>query len=396
MKKLLIIISILFLTPVAYADLGTGLIGYWPLDYRDTPWQLTGGDLVTNGSFTTDTTGWTDTVNGTIASVAGGVSGNALQVTNDIEVPTANYAEQTITTVANTNYYLTFYHKDGNSAGNVTVTDAQGTQCSTGSISDANWTQYTCSFFTIASSVTIRLKNNDGINNTTLFDTVTLTKLVGTTVDRSGNGNTGTLTNMNQGTTPLAGKLGQALSFDGVNDKVSTANLSFASGQMSVSVWIKPNNLSSTSKIGIISQCGSGSTNKSFELKLRGEASKSYFTVYDTSGVAHAQTEGTSGLTVGSWVHMVGTYDGTNLHLYENAVLKDQSAITSSNIQTALTAKTEMGVSDCNVAPIDGLMDDVRVYNRVLSAGEVRQLYNLGTGNHLGSFWSSILSILGI
>ena len=46
-------------------------------------------------------------------------------------------------------------------------------------------------------------------------------------LDRSGQGNDGELVNMSTSTSPVSGKIGQGMSFDGVNDYVSAATSSY-------------------------------------------------------------------------------------------------------------------------------------------------------------------------
>ena len=53
-------------------------------------------------------------------------------------------------------------------------------------------------------------------------DTSWTNSTTATTLDKSGNGNTGTLTNMLQSTAPVPGKIGQALKFDGSSGYVQT------------------------------------------------------------------------------------------------------------------------------------------------------------------------------
>src|SRR3989338_8887897 len=51
-------------------------------------------------------------------------------------------------------------------------------------------------------------------------DTPWTSATAATTKDKSGNGNTGTLTNMNRAIALVEGKIGQGLKFDGVNDYI--------------------------------------------------------------------------------------------------------------------------------------------------------------------------------
>src|SRR3989344_176746 len=55
-------------------------------------------------------------------------------------------------------------------------------------------------------------------------DTPWTSTTAATTLDTSGQNNTGTLTNMSQSTSVTPGKLGQALNFDGSNDYINMGN----------------------------------------------------------------------------------------------------------------------------------------------------------------------------
>jgi hypothetical protein len=73
-------------------------------------------------------------------------------------------------------------------------------------------------------------------------DTVWSSATAGYELDHSGNGNTGTLTNMSRATSPTIGKIGQALSFDGVSSYIQTANNSgytSPSQPLTISFWMK-------------------------------------------------------------------------------------------------------------------------------------------------------------
>jgi Concanavalin A-like lectin/glucanases superfamily len=72
-----------------------------------------------------------------------------------------------------------------------------------------------------------------------------------TAVDSSGSGNTGTLTNMDPSTDWVAGKVGNALDFDGSNDYVSLGNNALGNlGDLhTVTAWVKMNPNNNTNRI---------------------------------------------------------------------------------------------------------------------------------------------------
>jgi hypothetical protein len=82
-------------------------------------------------------------------------------------------------------------------------------------------------------------------------------------------------------------------------------------------------------------------------------------------------------LPANTWVHVAGTYDGTALRIYVNGALNATLAVTG-----ATCANTEpLGVGAKNrtatgvvEAYFDGRIDDLRVYNRALSAAEIKSV----------------------
>ena len=151
----------------------TGLTASQILDNRSDIPITSSTDLISNGSFTSGTTGWVAT-DGTIASVAGGQSGNCLELTRTSAA--WSRANQNITTVVGKRYKLVIYVKSGTSGDeafsvwlyNDTVQDVvSGTTSST-------WTKYTTSFVAQYTRYTVILWKNTNTAGTMLFDEVSI------------------------------------------------------------------------------------------------------------------------------------------------------------------------------------------------------------------------------
>jgi hypothetical protein len=165
----------------------------------------------------------------------------------------------------------------------------------------------------------------------------------GKTNDLSGHGNTGQLINMSTSTSPVPGKIGGALKFNGSTSYVSEGTS--ISNIQSVAFWAKATTGVSQ---GLINLTGSSvyiSTNASSVISGTGFTSPTYY----VDGLAST----TPGLYDANWHHIVVT--GT-------------AAITGSQIE----------VGRANSVYFGGTIDDVRVYNRALSASEVQELYSMG------------------
>jgi len=82
--------------------------------------------------------------------------------------------------------------------------------------------------------------------------------------------------------------------------------------------------------------------------------------------------------------HYCGVYDGANMHIYLDGALQGSTAKTG-NIDTN-NNKVRIGVSEFySGEKMQGTIDDLRVYNRALSAGEITQLYNETRDGSYGS-----------
>jgi hypothetical protein len=144
-------------------------------------WISTAGttatNLVTNGTWDANTTGWTTDGNGTFASVAGGQSSNCLQCTNGSN--TWNYISQSLTITNGASYTFTVYHKNGTGPGEIMLGNVSNPQHSeywdSGVISDGSWAQKTQTFTATSTTLSVTLYMGDGTaGHTTLYDECTL------------------------------------------------------------------------------------------------------------------------------------------------------------------------------------------------------------------------------
>src|SRR3989344_5578210 len=193
----------------------------------------------------------------------------------------------------------------------------------------------------------------------------------GTTIeDSSGNNNTGTLTN---GPTWTTGKIGGALSFDGVNDYVDLGNpLSLRPvNQITISAWINPTDVS-TSKT-IVSKDITGAVD--------------YFFRVQGPGGVRCNFEGLVLDLVGNyvltnvWQHLACTYDGSIVSIYKDGILLSSSAASAVTYSDS-GANIKIGRRDEGGGGLyfPGLIDDLRIYNRALTEAESQTDMNTPVG----------------
>lgn len=197
-------------------------------------------------------------------------------------------------------------------------------------------------------------------------------KMLTNVADSSGSGNNGSLIGQTS-TTTVAGKLGQALQLDGINDYVNFGNNSSLNitGPGSISVWIRVNSWK-TNYDQIIWKKGPGWADIHYGIIRNSTAS--YFVGNLSNGTNYLGADGprSSTITLGKWYHLAYTWDGAKAKMYTNGVETD------SKDTTILPKNEAANVLISSYYPLDGSVDDVRIYNRALSPTEVMQLYKQG------------------
>jgi uncharacterized protein (TIGR02145 family) len=174
------------------------------------------------------------------------------------------------------------------------------------------------------------------------------TNTIGTSTDASGNGHGGTLVNMNRTSSIVSGKVGQAISLNSTSTNSYVNVGATATNVETVAFWFKPNSI--TQSILALSSTVNITT-ASDVLTATGFTSP---TIY-IDGVNTAANPNASTTVVSGWHFIVVT----------TATPVNANAVTLGKVSSAY---------------FSGILDDVRLYNRVLSATEVKQLYNMTGG----------------
>ncbi len=220
----------------------------------------------------------------------------------------------------------------------------------------------------ISSSRNSRLTN--GLVGLWSFDGADIS---GTTLyDRSGQGNNATIS----GGQVAPGRVGQGYAFVVGTERVYTAsNAILNTDTHTISFWIKFNT-NSTYWGQILDYRPAGSDRSPGIWTYSG--SNCIHWRYDPGNSGPTSCGGPAGentyYTVGEWYHITGVKNGGTFTFYVNGVQQEQGAVP--NPKTAGNASVEMGSASSAAAIVS--LDDVRVYNRALSASEVYQLYSLG------------------
>lgn len=100
----------------------------------------------------------------------------------------------------------------------------------------------------------------------------------------------------------------------------------------------------------------------------------SYFQSDIINGVQQ-NSYGTTNISANNWYFIAGTFDGNNLKVYLNGNL--ENSLSSPGAENIVSRFCISGFgSTCSYNYINGSIDDVRLYNRALSAAEISAIYN--------------------
>ncbi len=199
-----------------------------------------------------------------------------------------------------------------------------------------------------------------------------------------------------------------AMKFDGTDDYISIPdNAALHPTSLTVSLWVKLSSLTNNATCG-----GAPSTQQYLIFKKNSQAYDSFsliknsgvwqFSMYSGSTSYYIQSSTVP--VTGSWVHLVGTYANSTMKFYVNGSLEGTTTNaagldhSTNNLILGRTARCTTG--DNYDAPLNGFLDDVRIYNRALSANEVSSLYNgnknTGSGKYVLSSNTTIAGDLNV
>ncbi|MDO9464530.1 MAG: LamG domain-containing protein [bacterium] len=182
--------------------------------------------------------------------------------------------------------------------------------------------------------------------------------------DSSGNFNRGT----SLGASWVDGKFGKALHFNGKDDYVDCRNTaSFApESNITVSLWGKRDSRISWAD--------------AFITKAHGGWTASY-AIRESRFIINFVTQGEKTVYFGDqpfgvWTHYAFTYDGSKMRGYINGVEVAKSPVSVTDTIKYSSAPLIIGAhGSTGAGSLNGAIDEVRIYNKALSAEQIKELY---------------------
>jgi hypothetical protein len=213
-------------------------------------------------------------------------------------------------------------------------------------------------------------------------------------LDISGFNSTGTLTGMDAPTDWVIRDGKYALDFDGANDYVVAGNRASLGSRFSAFGWVRKT--TTQSQVQIVGQYQAATNQRSWQLatssaSLGGSANGTqlaFFASGDGTAVSN-QVRGaftTATISDGNWYHVGVVFNLGVISLYRNGTPQTNiSANFTGTFTTPFATNASWSIGAYNADSggngfLLGQLDDIRIYNRFLTANEVQKLYAGGRG----------------
>ena len=194
-----------------------------------------------------------------------------------------------------------------------------------------------------------------------------------TAADSSGNENDGTATSISFDSNGVTGIIGNALDFvNQNNDYILLPDLS--SSDYTLTAWVNPRSRATGSPDFYDAVLSKGSEPGTGYFALQMASVSGNIRAVSTTSAFKQFCTGASAPPLNEWSHIVSVQDSINseINLYINGALV-QSCSMSGTVLTN-TQPWRIGSERYNRYGVDGLIDDVRIYNRALSPSEIEIL----------------------
>ena len=206
-----------------------------------------------------------------------------------------------------------------------------------------------------------------------------------TAYDRSGVGNSGTLTS---GPTKVKGVIGQALDFDGTDDYITITDADDTKyvGALTLCTWAKIDT-GSTYNHFMGKHSGAGGSQNPFDFRTSNDAIPKLSLI--RSNTTHIGWEGPV-VTIGQWKHYCVTAPSTiqtapTFYINGMPTTGTTTGGSGTGAATGSASAIRIGVRADDAAKMDGSLDEVRIYNRILTTSEIQSLYNQGNADSVNS-----------
>jgi len=171
------------------------------------------------------------------------------------------------------------------------------------------------------------------------------------------------------------GRVNKCYYFDGIDNYINLGNVSLNSvTEVSWSFWLKRNVF--TRYGGIFSKYDFDNK-RCWAILQRATDSSQIRILLSSDGIAYDIIDFITSITNNVWIHIVITFNNGYLVFFENGEEIGNSVTT---IQSINNINTDAFIGRYGTNYTNGSIDQVGIWNRILTADEISTLYNLGEG----------------
>jgi hypothetical protein len=329
--------------------------GAFLCDAEGTTENVTGGELVTNGTFDTDTSGWTaEDANVSIATVSG-----EMEVTT-----TAGYkdAYQNLTLVSGKKYVASGQLRAGTASALVEIRSNGVANGNTGAITSGTLQDFSISFVAGSSSNSITLQVQDESGGTAYFDNISVRLAE---PDRSVNGNGlqvfGTVTK-NPVATGADLVAYSGFSTSNYLEQPYNSDLDFGTGDFCVMGWVKDTGVTTVDTLFERSAAGSN--------VLKVDVESNGYIRFDSG----TQITGTKNIANSNWNFVACVRVSGVSYIYVNGTLDNSGASTGNVTNTSAVSRLGLRVTGINAAT-NASLALWRISATAPSAEQIKKIY---------------------
>lgn len=205
--------------------------------------------------------------------------------------------------------------------------------------------------------------------------------------DASGNGNAGSC----GGSCPMmgaAGKVGTAGSFNGSGRTTIRDSIVFRDSpslrlsQFTIALWVFPTQVKNNGYQLLLGKEDSSGYHRNYALFVVPNSLQVRYAAWASDCETRFAANSSSEMTLGTWNHIVFTYDGSTEAFYLNGVPDSAIAAPAAGLcQAAVPVKVGMETSylpftgSLTFLPFTGALDEIRIYSQAFTAAQVASLY---------------------
>ena len=196
-----------------------------------------------------------------------------------------------------------------------------------------------------------------------------VTSITGTAVNPNGSGSM----------KYVKGKISQGISFDGTDDHIVLENhpsLDITGTQITLMAWVKVSEECCDANMSrIISKSFDGGGNDVYALAITNANPK------EASFRINGQITTGGQVSPNVWTHVAGVYDGNQRRLYVNGLLAGTPDTYTTTISSS-AQPVHIGMRQSDTRYFAGSMDEVAIFDRELSASEIRAVFHRGKNQY--------------